>query len=318
MIKFFKYFFLILKRLLIFSFNLKKNLIYSFYKNKNVKPHFIINNLVNLDQNITYKKEKYTDFKIKLQEFMDLLKNSYNESKSLTIYKFGDGDFYFLKKIYTGTARPGNRDISRSYDEIGHHKFVNNSKKNDIYTCEVKQPNPNLFYKCFSKTPDYYAEFCYILVSNKWIFKNFSSIGLIGPKEKLKIIKKLMNYKEYQNYLGIEEFKDYIDIPEKFACDYPDEVENYVGKKLRSSNVKIYLIGIGLLKNFLLCNLKKYHDAIYLDVGNGIDALTGITDKHRPYFGNWINYQFKDKTIYNQIHYNHYPEKEDFLRKFID
>lgn len=290
----------------------------SYYKKKKIKNHFIIKDLLNLDENIAYKKNHFTDFKIKLHEFMALLKQYYCSSACVTIYKFGDGDYFFLKRINIGSAKPGNRALSKSYDEINHDMFITNSKKNDIYACEIIQPNLKYFYKCFSKKPDYPAEFCYILIANKWIFKNFQSIGLIGAKEKLNIIKKLLGFEEYKKYLGIDDFKDYIDIPQRFACDNCYEVEKYVSKKLSKSDIKIYLCGMGHLKSFLLCNLKKYHNAIYLDIGAGIDALAGIIDKNRPYFGNWTNYQFKDKKVYENIDYMNYYEKDDISRKFID
>ena len=34
-------------------------------------------------------------------------------------------------------------------------------------------------------------------------------------------------------------------------------------------------------------------NAIYLDIGAGIDALAGLIDPDRPYASSWINYQMK-------------------------
>ena len=48
------------------------------------------------------------------------------------------------------------------------------------------------------------------------IFKKYhSSICLIGNQDKIDLIKKLVEYKEYRNYLGIKNFKDYISIQAK-------------------------------------------------------------------------------------------------------
>ena len=300
---------------LIFSLNIR--IAKFFYRNKKIKEHFIISNLKNISDDIEYKKD-FTDFKIKLNEFMSLLKNSYEQSKSLTIYKFGDGDYFFLKRISTGSSKPGNSALSKDYHQINHNQFVENSKKNNVYTCEILKPNLEYFKKCFSKYPDYYAEFNYILVANKWIFKNFSSIGLIGAKEKLDIIKKLMNKKDYQNYIGISKFEHYIEIPQKYACDDPKKISYEVAEKLKNSNVKLYLCGLGLLKNYLLSQLPSYSKAIYLDIGTGIDALAGIIDPYRPYFGNWTNYQFKNTDIYKNIDFMQYDPNKDKLKKFID
>lgn len=297
------------------SHNKTRFLVY-IYKNKRIKKQFIIEDIINLDENIAYKKNHFNDFKIKLNEFKSLLKDNYNFS-SLTIYKFGDGDYFFLNKIEIGSATPGIRALSKNYNEISHSEFINNSKKNDIYTCEIINPNWGYFYKCFSKYPDYYAEFNYILIANKWIFKNFDSIGLIGAKEKLNIIKELIKRDEYQKFLGITRFSDYINIPQKFACDDPKYLENEIKRQLSQSKTKIYLCGLGHFKNYILCKLPSYHKAIYLDIGAGIDAIAGIINNKRPYFGNWINYQIKNKELYKNIDYMHYNSSEDKLKKII-
>ena len=36
---------------------------------------------------------------------------------------------------------------------------------------------------------------------------------------KIQIIRNLMEYQEYQEYLGIDKFTDYIHIDQNFACD---------------------------------------------------------------------------------------------------
>ena len=45
------------------------------------------------------------------------------------------------------------------------------------------------------------------------------------------------------------------------------------------------------MKSALLHRLKKYRDAVFLDVGSGIDALAGIIDHNRPYMGKWVNHR---------------------------
>ena len=68
---------------------------------------------------------------------------------------------------------------------------------------------------------------------------------------------------------------------------------------------------MGHVKSALNHRLKKYKNAIYLDVGSGIDAISGVVDVYRPYFGNWTNYQIKNDPIYQQIDYLGYNNKGD-------
>ena len=102
---------------------------------------------------------------------------------------------------------------------------------------------------------------------------------------------KYKDSKEYQDYLGLDQFEDYIHIPQKFACDDIDATEKMVAEQLDKSSAQIFLVGIGHVKSGLLHRLKKYRNAVFLDVGTGIDALGGLIDHHRPYMGDWTNYR---------------------------
>ena len=94
-----------------------------------------------------------------------------------------------------------------------------------------------------NKKIDYPVEFHYAIVLNKWIFKQFKNeIGLIGGTEKINIIKKLMGYEKCRNYLNIDKFTDYIEIPEKFACDKPEELDKYIEESLKKQNQKIFCL----------------------------------------------------------------------------
>ena len=65
-------------------------------------------------------------------------------------------------------------------------------------------------------------------------------------------------------------------------------------------------MGIGHVKSALTHRLTKYANAIFLDVGSSIDALAGIIDIRRPYFGDWTNYQIKNSEIYSGVDYLQY------------
>tara|TARA_B100001741_G_C16541535_1_gene594563 strand:+ start:215 stop:1066 length:852 start_codon:yes stop_codon:yes gene_type:complete len=252
-------------------------------------------------------KESYPNFQKKLEEFKSLLAKQVENNSGISYFKFGDGDYYFLKKQPKGSAKPGNRALSKKYWRINHKEFANGSKENDYFMCEIMKQNREYFYELFSKDFDFPGEFVYGLLSNKWLLKNFKNeIGIIGAKEKIEIINELMKRTEYQEYLGIDKFNDYIVIPQKFACDNLEETREQVKKQLRNSASKIFLLGVGHVKSGLNHLLPEYKKAVYLDVGSGIDALAGIVDKERPYFGSWQNYKLKNDKFYRNVDYLHF------------
>ena len=160
-----------------------------------------------------------------------------------------------------------------------------------------------MFYEIFGKNMDFPSEFVYGLTANKWFFKNFNkNIGLIGADKKIEIINLLMEKEEYQEYLSLESFSDYITIPQKFAVDKINKIEKNLRKSLEHSTSKIFLVGIGHVKSGLLYKLKEYRkDAQFIDIGVGIDAIAGIVNNERPYFGDWKNYRINDEKIYRDV-----------------
>ena len=272
-----------------------------------MKTIYNIENTVNLDTNPCFNSENtYPDFQEDLSKFKTHLCTSVRHGESETFYKFGDGDYYFLTKQEVGSAKPGNRAISVSYDDINHLEFTEGATKNDYYTCEIYPENREMFKEVIGKQIDYPAEYGYGLVANKWFFKQFSGrIGLIGASEKLNLIQELMNYDEYKEYLGLDNFTDYIHYPQKYACDDINLVEEFIGNQLKESQSNIFLLGIGHSKSGILHKLKKYKDAVYMDVGAGIDNIAGCINIRRPYAGDWTNYRIKDYD-YSQIDYLRY------------
>lgn len=253
----------------------------------------------------------YPSFQEKLETFKINIAQQVNSNSATTYYKFGDGDYHFLTKSSVGSAKPGNRALKKPYYLINHKKFLTNANLNDYYLCEIIEENQKKFRKIFKRDFDFPAEIAYGLVSNKWIFKKFSGkIGLVGAGPKIDLIKKLMSHNEYQDYLGLEKFNDYISIPQKFAVDKFSKVKNNLEEKIRNSDSSIFLLGVGHVKSGLLSELKNVKDAVFLDIGSGIDAIAGVIYKERPYFGNWINYQLKDDFDYSTIDYLHHSEVE--------
>lgn len=268
-----------------------------------------IQGTVNFDQNPCFNSEKtYPNFQHDLEKFKSDLIEMVNNKESKTFFKFGDGDYFFLKKQSVGSASPGKRALSKNYTDLNFEYFENGSKLNDYYTCEIYPENRKMFQESFPyMNIDYPAEYGYGLVSNKWFFNTFKGkIGLIGGKEKIELIKKLMEYEEYQKYLNIDKFNDYISIPQKYACDDLETVEKDIAEQLKNSTSDIFLLGIGHVKSGLTHRLKKYKNSVFFDIGSGIDAIAGIIDINRPYFGNWVNYQIKNDEIYNKLDFLNY------------
>ena len=262
-----------------------------------------IDGTVNNDTDSSFEnKDTYPNFQEKLTEFKELLINLVDTNQSKTFYKFGDGDYFFLKKQSVGSAAPGRRALSKSYLDIDHQQFVEGSKLCDYYTCEIYPLNRQRFSEVIDRKIDYPAEFGYGLVANKWLLQTFAGkIGLIGANTKMNIIQNLMEAPQYQEYLGITKFEDYISLPQRFACDDLDATEKMVGDQLKNSTSKIFLMGMGHVKSGLIHRLKKYTDAVFLDVGASIDAIAGIIDVDRPFVADWVNYQIDETKMYEDV-----------------
>ena len=262
-----------------------------------------IDGTVNNDTDSSFEnKDTYPNFQEQLLEFKELLVNLVDTNQSKTFYKFGDGDYFFLKKQSVGSAAPGRRALSKSYLDIDHQQFVEGSKLCDYYTCEIYPLNRQRFSEVIDRKIDYPAEFGYGLVANKWLLQTFAGkIGLIGANTKMNIIQNLMEAPQYQEYLGITKFEDYISLPQRFACDDLDATEKMVGDQLKNSTSKIFLMGMGHVKSGLIHRLKKYTDAVFLDVGASIDAIAGIIDVDRPFVADWVNYQIDERELYEDV-----------------
>ena len=220
---------------------------------------YIINNTKYLDPPKEFLDENLMiDFEKKLEDFKEDLKNNIRSKVNSTYYKFGDGDYYFLNKMPKGSAKPGRRALKKPYFLINHKKFVVGAKQNDYYFSQLPSMHQRMFNEVFGKKPNYPSEFVYGLIANRWILKTFNrKIGLVGADKKLELIELLMNNSEYKDYLGIDEFNDYISIPQRFACDNLSKTLTTVEKQLNNSNCEIYLVGVGHVKSGLLHQLKE-------------------------------------------------------------
>ena len=249
----------------------------------------------------------YPNFQKDLERFKELLVKLVDQKANVTFYKFGDGDYYFLKQIEHGSAKPGARAISKAFNEININDFLEGVLKNDYIITEILPKRYAMFKELYPERERAFpSEYCTGLVANKWFFKTFSGkIGIIGEREKIKLIEELMQHREYREYLGIDRFNDYIYIPQKFAADDVNSLEKSIAKQLKNSQSEIFLLGIGHVKSALLHKLKKYKQAVYVDVGGAIDAIAGIMNIRRLHMAKWVNYQIRNYN-YSNIDYMNY------------
>lgn len=273
-----------------------------------------IEDTLNLDAHRCFDDPNtFPSFQIDLDKFKSHVTQLVDDKQSATFYKFGDGDYRFLKRQEVGSASPGKRALSKSYDDIDHARFIDGASKCDFYTCEIYPENRAMFREVIDRNIDYPAEYGYGLVANKWLFEQFKGrIGILGASEKLYAIEELMQYKEYQTYLGLDSFCDYIHFPQKYAADDIDLVEKFVGDQLKTATADIFLVGMGHAKSGILHTLPKYKSAVYLDVGAGIDMIAGCINTKRPFAGNWKNFRLKDYD-YSQIDYLKYNAQNEVI-----
>lgn len=245
-------------------------------------------------------------FRSKLQELQLGIEEAVLFRQPLSVLKFGDGDYYFLRGIHVGSAAPGNRAISRPVPAELLRESRKSAISSSLMVCELPFSNRAMFKVVFpTRTPDFPAEFIYGLMSTAWFTKSFSAnkIGLIGASKKLRIISELLKYSEYQDALGIETFSDLIAVPDKFAADDPPGLLSYLTRELANSSADLFLVGLGHVKSWILPKLPRIYNAPFIDVGSGIDALAGIIDTGRPYMASWTNYQLPDRSLYEDVDY---------------
>jgi hypothetical protein len=187
------------------------------------------------------------------------------------------------------------RDFEKWICDLIHYKdiyiqFKQTNSINKLFN------NPIYFSQNYkNEKMDMPLDIIYGLLANKWFLKIFKNqIGFIGNKGKLDIIKNLMKHDEYKKYIENDHFLEYIDIPQRCALE-DDTIETRIFETVKNSDCKVYFIGAGASKLKFFYNLKKIKpNGIFIDIGHGLDAIAGIADYERPYFGSWQNYKMKN------------------------
>ena len=241
------------------------------------------------------------DFK----NFKNYLLNCKNNNICVVIIRVYDGEFFFLdgKKLWNIPKRHVSVNLTPEFLK----PFKENVLLCDKFCAPLTIFPEGCMYKYYKKVfgnkkIDFPTEFIYAIVINKWIFKNFKNqIGLIGGCEKIKVIKELMKKNEYRNYLGIDYFTHYVEVPERFGCDNPKKLEKSIKTQLKNVNpeTKIFLFGMGISKMAVANKFKEFYPSIYLDIGGTFSGLAGFLSTSRPYSANWMNYRIKGYNYKN-------------------
>jgi hypothetical protein len=249
------------------------------------------------------------DFYGLIEKFKRQVIDQVNEKENKSYVHLGDGEYYFLNKQAIGNSAPGKRHLNISYELLDLEPFKNGTLKNDYICTELNPLLRNEFKKLFQAKIDFPTEIIYGLICSKWFTSTFKNkIGLIGAEPKLEVIKRLIEHDEYQKYLGTDFFVDYIGVPQKFCCDDIDKIEEIIAKQLSDSKSELFLFGIGISKLGLSWRFKKYHKAVYIDIGAGIDCFGGLIDYERPYAAGWTNYRLKEHD-YSKLDTMYFKER---------
>jgi hypothetical protein len=268
---------------------------------KNIEPEQL-NGIEYCDPNF------YPNFQIKIEWLKNLLINYFNDKNSLVILRVYDGEFHFLKQnvIGNGPTRHYTKPLTSEFIE----PFKQGCYKVDLISVQLNITQLSIYNSIFPDRPmDFPMDIIYGLIANRWLLKTFKNkIGLIGGLEKLKLIKNLMGYEEYRNYIGNDYFLDYIPVPEKFSCDNTEQLIQNIGESLQKSSASVFLFGIGISKMAIAWKFKHYKNAIFIDIGCGMSALAGTCGIDRPYFGSWTNYRVKNYD-YNKVDSMDFNEK---------
>tara|TARA_B110001452_G_scaffold250370_1_gene238557 strand:+ start:1809 stop:2669 length:861 start_codon:yes stop_codon:yes gene_type:complete len=237
----------------------------------------------------------YPNFQKDIIWLKNTLTTNFKENKTFTVMRVYDGEFHFLNKHICGNGPK--RHYSKKLTDEFVKPFKEGCYKVDVLSCQLNIRMLNNFHQVIPNPKPRFIpmDIIYGLLANKWFLREFkNNIALIGGNEKIKVIKKLMEYKEYRDYVENDYFVDYISVPERFSCDNTEELILDLGEKIKKSSAKVFLFGIGISKMALVHQFKKYSNAIFIDIGCGMSGLAGTVETTRPYLGSWINFRIKD------------------------
>jgi hypothetical protein len=249
-------------------------------------------------------QEDYQRLQVLLQAHVEL-------GMPAVILRIFDGEFLFLDGRSAGNIP--RRHLSRPIDRVDRGRFREGFLKADFVATQLYRHEMSRYQRLFPERPvDFPMELIYGLVANRWILRRFRNrIGLIGGRGKIALIRELMSHREYRDYLGIDRFTDYVEVPERFCCDDVEGLEDLIGKQLERATGSLFLFGIGISKLAVAHTFKHYRPAVYLDIGCGMSALAGTVGIDRPYFGLWTNFRIWGYDYEKIDPTDYYPSAND-------
>lgn len=253
-----------------------------------------IRDLVEFKNPFLYKKS----FKIAKKEFLRELQQMLKRRDARSLVRLGDSEAYFLRGELIGNI------IKRTYTSAEKRTFDLQDWKeklllNDLIFVEERRGLKKILKGYFKEgeigEKKRYIPIPYIIIATKELFHLLKEykVGLIGAKEKMALIQKLMMYHEYRKYLGIDKFEEYICIPQKGATNDWEDTYELIKKQIGNA-CDIYLVGMSVAKIQMLPRLRDSYKKIFFDIGTGIDAIAGIIPQTKNNMGSWINYKLRD------------------------
>jgi len=241
----------------------------------------------------------YPMFQEKIEWFKTILIDYNKKGTGIVLLRVYDGEFHFLNQRVVGNGPRRHFTKQLTYDFV--KKFKEGCYKVDYISVQL---NINMLKEYNMLFPDRKVDFpmdiIYGLFANRWILDTYKNkIALIGGDEKMNVIKSLMANDEYRKYIRNDYFVDYISVPERFSCDNTDELIKNIGDKIKTSKAEVFLFGIGIAKMAIAYKFKEYKNAIFIDIGCGMSALSGTCSTERPYFGSWINFRLRNYDYRN-------------------
>lgn len=270
-----------------------------FGNNEWVWPNHRIPFLKNYDTNINFELKnpffKKQSYSYSLLKSLILLSKKLHEKTPFSLVRLGDSEMLFMDGKMVGNIVKRSfltNDVSQ-FDLNLYREFT---LKNDFVSVgDIYFLKKFLSFDIPKEKQIISVECVYQLIASKLLFYvlNGYKVGVIGAYEKIEIIKKLMSYAEYREYLGLNRIIEYIQIPQKGASKDYIKTMSKIEEQI-SGRADVYLVGISVAKLIILPKLRDKYCKVFIDIGVGIDAIAGVIPNTKPFFGNWVNYKLRD------------------------
>ena len=261
-----------------------------------------IPNTVNINPAPIYQVPTDAEFLTGYGVFLDELDRLYASDHGSFVVRVNDGEFHFLRGSDTGNAVPGRRHFRQLLPESTRMEF-----RSALEKAHLVGVNMNWSWRDDFITQEGLrgrvipAEYIYAGLASGHLIRKYPSLGIIGAEEKIDLIRRLLGWQEFREYVGLHESVEMIGIPQKFAGNATEEIAQYLISKVSESDRRLFIFGMGIAKLGIAERLARETGRFFLDVGIGVDALAGIVDPYRPYMGAWKNFQLLASDAYADV-----------------